>query len=141
MNSTILFIEMLVGLLAVLLYMVEARKAKIRRARALKARALKLRANKIAQLQMMDHTKEYPIVVDTVEKATVYEVAPLTVNEMVGLIEDNVDKLDITHYQTLRVAYGIEKVPFEVNLKDSLQWVCEQLGLTSTIGDESYLIN
>lgn len=64
---------------------------------------------------------------------------PLTSNQLVELIEAYEHMLNQSHIYTLRVAYGLEDVPFNVDLKDSLQWICEQLGLVSNVGDKSYL--
>lgn len=158
MNNVLIIFNVLVSMMALLLYMIEVKEAKIRRE---KVRRAKTKTRVLPTKRV--NTNKYDLVVkDSVEKVvlgspkeeSIREAInripkkdnvistmkkPLTINQMVKLIEANADRLTKSQYYTLQVAYGLIDVPFEVNLKDSLQWVCEQLGLISVVEDESYL--
>lgn len=158
MNNVLIIFNVLVSMMALLLYMIEVKEARIRRE---KVRRAKTKTRVLPTKRV--NTNKYDLVVkDSVEKVVlgspkeesireaINRVAkkdnvistmkkPLTINQMVKLIEANADRLTKSQYYTLQVAYGLIDVPFEVNLKDSLQWVCEQLGLISVVEDESYL--
>ena len=158
MNNVLIIFNVLVSMMALLLYMIEVKEARIRRE---KVRRAKTKTRVLPTKRV--NTNKYDLVVkDSVEKVvlgspkeeSIREVInrvpkkdnvistmkkPLTINQMVKLIEANADRLTKSQYYTLQVAYGLIDVPFEVNLKDSLQWVCEQLGLISVVEDESYL--
>ena len=158
MNNILIIFNVLVSMMALLLYMMEVKEAKIRREKVRRARA----KTKVLPTKRVNTNKYDLVVKDSVEKVVlgspkeesireaINRVSmkdnvistmrkPLTMNQMVRLIEANADRLTKSQYYTLQVAYGLIDVPFEVNLKDSLQWVCEQLGLISVVEDESYL--
>lgn len=158
MNNILIIFNVLVSMMALLLYMMEVKEAKIRREKVRRARA----KTKVLPTKKVNTNKYDLVVKDSVEKVvlgspkeeSIREAInrvpkkdnvistmrkPLTINQMSKLIEANADRLTKSQYYTLQVAYGLIDVPFEVNLKDSLQWVCEQLGLVSIIEDESYL--
>lgn len=158
MNNILIIFNVLVSMMALLLYMMEVKEAKIRREKVRRART----KTKVLPTKKVNTNKYDLIVKDSVEKVVlgspkeesireaINRVAkkdnvistmrkPLTINQMSKLIEANADRLTKSQYYTLQVAYGLIDVPFEVNLKDSLQWVCEQLGLISVVEDESYL--
>ena len=158
MNNILIIFNVLVSMMALLLYMMEVKEAKIRREKVRRART----KTKVLPTKRVNTNKYDLVVKDSVEKVVlgspkeesireaINRVSmkdnvistmrkPLTMNQMVRLIEANADRLTKSQYYTLQVAYGLIDVPFEVNLKDSLQWVCEQLGLVSIIEDESYL--
>ena len=158
MNNILIIFNVLVSMMALLLYMMEVKEAKIRREKVRRART----KTKVLPTKRVNTNKYDLVVKDSVEKVvlgspkeeSIREAInrvpvkdnvisttrkPLTMNQMVKLIEANADRLTKSQYYTLQVAYGLIDVPFEVNLKDSLQWVCEQLGLVSIIEDESYL--
>ena len=158
MNNILIIFNVLVSMMALLLYMMEVKEAKIRREKVRRARA----KTKVLPTKKVNTNKYDLVVKDSVEKVvlgspkeeSIREAInrvpvkdnvistmrkPLTMNQMVKLIEANADRLTKSQYYTLQVAYGLIDVPFEVNLKDSLQWVCEQLGLISVVEDESYL--
>lgn len=158
MNNILIIFNVLVSMMALLLYMMEVKEAKIRREKVRRARA----KTKVLPTKRVNTNKYDLVVKDSVEKVVlgspkeesireaINRVSmkdnvistmrkPLTMNQMVKLIEANADRLTKSQYYTLQVAYGLIDVPFEVNLKDSLQWVCEQLGLISVVEDESYL--
>ena len=157
MNNILIIFNVLVSMMALLLYMMEVKEAKIRREKVRRARA----KTKVLPTKRVNTNKYDLVVKDSVEKVvlgspeesikeSINRVSmkdnvistmkkPLTINQMSKLIEANADRLTKSQYYTLQVAYGLIDVPFEVNLKDSLQWVCEQLGLVSIIEDESYL--
>ena len=157
MNNILIIFNVLVSMMALLLYMMEVKEAKIRREKVRRARA----KTKILPTKRVNTNKYDLVVKDSVEKVVlspkeesikeaINRVSmkdnvistmrkPLTINQMSKLIEANADRLTKSQYYTLQVAYGLIDVPFEVNLKDSLQWVCEQLGLISVVEDESYL--
>lgn len=158
MNNALIIFNVLVSMMALLLYMMEVKEAKIRREKVRRART----KTKVLPKKRVNTNKYDLVVKDSVEKVVlgspkeesireaINRVSmkdnvistmrkPLTMNQMVRLIEANADRLTKSQYYTLQVAYGLIDVPFEVNLKDSLQWVCEQLGLVSIIEDESYL--
>ena len=158
MNNILIIFNVLVSMMALLLYMMEVKEAKIRREKVRRART----KTKVLPTKRVNTNKYDLIVKDSVEKVvlgspkeeSIREAInrvpkkdnvistmrkPLTINQMSKLIEANADRLTKSQYYTLQVAYGLIDVPFEVNLKDSLQWVCEQLGLISVVEDESYL--
>ena len=158
MNNILIIFNVLVSMMALLLYMMEVKEAKIRREKVRRART----KTKVLPTKRVNTNKYDLVVKDSVEKVVlgspkeesireaINRVSmkdnvistmrkPLTMNQMVRLIEANADRLTKSQYYTLQVAYGLIDVPFEVNLKDSLQWVCEQLGLISVVEDESYL--
>lgn len=158
MNNALIIFNVLVSMMALLLYMMEVKEARIRREKVRRART----KTKVLPKKRVNTNKYDLVVKDSVEKVVlgspkeesireaINRVSmkdnvistmkkPLTINQMVKLIEANADRLTKSQYYTLQVAYGLIDVPFEVNLKDSLQWVCEQLGLVSIIEDESYL--
>ena len=158
MNNILIIFNVLVSMMALLLYMMEVKEARIRREKVRRART----KTKVLPKKRVNTNKYDLVVKDSVEKVVlgspkeesireaINRVSmkdnvistmrkPLTMNQMVKLIEANADRLTKSQYYTLQVAYGLIDVPFEVNLKDSLQWVCEQLGLVSIIEDESYL--
>ena len=158
MNNILIIFNVLVSMMALLLYMMEVKEAKIRREKVRRART----KTKVLPTKRVNTNKYDLVVKDSVEKVvlgspkeeSIREAInrvpkkdnvistmrkPLTINQMSKLIEANADRLTKSQYYTLQVAYGLIDVPFEVNLKDSLQWVCEQLGLVSIIEDESYL--
>lgn len=158
MNNILIIFNVLVSMMALLLYMMEVKEAKIRREKVRRART----KTKVLPTKRVNTNKYDLVVKDSVEKVVlgspkeesireaINRVSmkdnvistmkkPLTINQMVKLIEANADRLTKSQYYTLQVAYGLIDVPFEVNLKDSLQWVCEQLGLISVVEDESYL--
>ena len=158
MNNILIIFNVLVSMMALLLYIMEVKEAKIRREKVRKART----KTKVLPTKKVNTNKYDLVVKDSVEKVvlgspkeeSIREAInrvpvkdnvistmrkPLTMNQMVKLIEANADRLTKSQYYTLQVAYGLIDVPFEVNLKDSLQWVCEQLGLISVVEDESYL--
>lgn len=158
MNNILIIFNVLVSMMALLLYMMEVKEAKIRREKVRRARA----KTKVLPTKRVNTNKYDLVVKDSVEKVVlgspkeesikeaINRVSiednvistmrkPLTINQMSKLIEANADRLTKSQYYTLQVAYGLIDVPFEVNLKDSLQWVCEQLGLISVVEDESYL--
>ena len=158
MNNILIIFNVLVSMMALLLYMMEVKEAKIRREKVRRART----KTKVLPTKKVNTNKYDLVVKDSVEKVVlgspkeesireaINRVSmkdnvistmrkPLTINQMSKLIEANADRLTKSQYYTLQVAYGLIDVPFEVNLKDSLQWVCEQLGLVSIIEDESYL--
>ena len=158
MNNALIIFNVLVSMMALLLYMMEVKEAKIRREKVRRART----KTKVLPKKRVNTNKYDLVVKDSVEKVVlgspkeesireaINRVSmkdnvistmrkPLTINQMVKLIEANADRLTKSQYYTLQVAYGLIDVPFEVNLKDSLQWVCEQLGLISVVEDESYL--
>ena len=158
MNNILIIFNVLVSMMALLLYMMEVKEAKIRREKVRRART----KTKVLPIKKVNTNKYDLIVKDSVEKVvlgspkeeSIREAInrvpkkdnvistmrkPLTINQMSKLIEANADRLTKSQYYTLQVAYGLIDVPFEVNLKDSLQWVCEQLGLISVVEDESYL--
>ena len=158
MNNILIIFNVLVSMMALLLYMMEVKEAKIRREKVRRART----KTKVLPTKRVNTNKYDLVVKDSVEKVVlgspkeesireaINRVSmkdnvistmrkPLTINQMVRLIEANADRLTKSQYYTLQVAYGLIDVPFEVNLKDSLQWVCEQLGLISVVEDESYL--
>lgn len=158
MNNILIIFNVLVSMMALLLYMMEVKEAKIRREKVRRARA----KTKVLPTKRVNTNKYDLVVKDSVEKVVlgspkeesireaINRVSmkdnvistmkkPLTINQMAKLIEANADRLTKSQYYTLQVAYGLIDVPFEVNLKDSLQWVCEQLGLISVVDDESYL--
>ena len=158
MNNILIIFNVLVSMMALLLYMMEVKEAKIRREKVRRARA----KTKVLPTKKVNTNKYDLVVKDSVEKVvlgspkeeSIREAInrvpkkdnvistmrkPLTINQMSKLIEANADRLTKSQYYTLQVAYGLIDVPFEVNLKDSLQWVCEQLGLISVIEDEIYL--
>ena len=158
MNNILIIFNVLVSMMALLLYMMEVKEAKIRREKVRRART----KTKVLPKKRVNTNKYDLVVKDSVEKVVlgspkeesireaINRVSmkdnvistmrkPLTMNQMVKLIEANADRLTKSQYYTLQVAYGLIDVPFEVNLKDSLQWVCEQLGLISVVEDESYL--
>ena len=158
MNNILIIFNVLVSMMALLLYMMEVKEAKIRREKVRRART----KTKVLPTKKVNTNKYDLVVKDSVEKVvlgspkeeSIREAVnrvpkkdnvistmrkPLTMNQMVKLIEANADRLTKSQYYTLQVAYGLIDVPFEVNLKDSLQWVCEQLGLISVVEDESYL--
>ena len=158
MNNILIIFNVLVSMMALLLYMMEVKEAKIRREKVRRARA----KTKVLPTKKVNTNKYDLVVKDSVEKVvlgspkeeSIREAVnripkkdnvistmrkPLTINQMSKLIEANADRLTKSQYYTLQVAYGLIDVPFEVNLKDSLQWVCEQLGLISVVEDESYL--
>ena len=158
MNNVLIIFNVLASMMALLLYMMEAKEIRARRE---KVRRAKTKTRVLPTKRV--NTNKYDLVVkDPVEKVVlgspkeesireaINRVSkkdnvistmkkPLTINQMVKLIEANADRLTKSQYYTLQVAYGLIDVPFEVNLKDSLQWVCEQLGLISVVEDESYL--
>ena len=158
MNNVLIIFNVLASMMALLLYMIEAKEIRTRRE---KVRRAKTKTRVLPTKRV--NTNKYDLVVkDSVEKVVlgspkeesireaINRVSkkdnvistmkkPLTINQMVKLIEANADRLTKSQYYTLQVAYGLIDVPFEVNLKDSLQWVCEQLGLISVVEDESYL--
>lgn len=158
MNNVLIIFNVLASMMALLLYMIEAKEIRTRRE---KVRRAKTKTRVLPTKRV--NTNRYDLVVkDSVEKVVlgspkeesireaINRVSkkdnvistmkkPLTINQMVKLIEANADRLTKSQYYTLQVAYGLIDVPFEVNLKDSLQWVCEQLGLISVVEDESYL--
>lgn len=157
MNNILIIFNVLVSMMALLLYMMEVKEAKIRREKV-RART----KTKVLPTKKVNTNKYDLVVKDSVEKVvlgspkeeSIREAInrvpkkdnvistmkkPLTINQMAKLIEANADRLTKSQYYTLQVAYGLIDVPFEVNLKDSLQWVCEQLGLISVVEDESYL--
>ena len=158
MNNILIIFNVLVSMMALLLYMMEVKEAKIRREKVRRART----KTKVLLTKRVNTNKYDLVVKDSVEKVvlgspkeeSIREAInrvpkkdnvistmrkPLTINQMSKLIEANADRLTKSQYYTLQVAYGLIDVPFEVNLKDSLQWVCEQLGLISVVEDESYL--
>ena len=158
MNNALIIFNVLVSMMALLLYMMEVKEAKIRREKVRRART----KTKVLPKKRVNTNKYDLVVKDSVEKVVlgspkeesireaINRVSmkdnvistmkkPLTINQMVKLIEANADRLTKSQYYTLQVAYGLIDVPFEVNLKDSLQWACEQLGLISVVEDESYL--
>lgn len=158
MNNILIIFNVLVSMMALLLYMMEVKEAKIRREKVRRART----KTKVLPTKRVNTNKYDLVVKDSVEKVvlgspkeeSIREAInrvpkkdnvistmrkPLTINQMAKLIEANADRLTKSQYYTLQVAYGLIDVPFEVNLKDSLQWVCEQLGLISVVEDESYL--
>lgn len=158
MNNVLIIFNVLVSMMALLLYMIEVKEARIRREKVRRART----KTKVLPTKRVNTNKYDLVVKDSVEKVvlgspkeeSIREAInrvpkkdnvistmkkPLTINQMVKLIEANADRLTKSQYYTLQVAYGLIDVPFEVNLKDSLQWVCEQLGLISVVEDESYL--
>ena len=157
MNNILIIFNVLVSMMALLLYMMEVKEAKIRREKVRRART----KTKVLPTKRVNTNKYDLVVKDSVEKVVlspkeesikeaINRVSmkdnvisttrkPLTINQMSKLIEANADRLTKSQYYTLQVAYGLIDVPFEVNLKDSLQWVCEQLGLISVVEDESYL--
>ena len=158
MNNILIIFNVLVSMMALLLYMMEVKEAKIRREKVRRART----KTKVLPTKRVNTNKYDLVVKDSVEKVvlgspkeeSIREAInrvpkkdnvistmrkPLTINQMSKLIEANADRLTKSQYYTLQVAYGFIDVPFEVNLKDSLQWVCEQLGLISVVEDESYL--
>ena len=158
MNNILIIFNVLVSMMALLLYMMEVKEAKIRREKVRRART----KTKVLPTKKVNTNKYDLVVKDSVEKVvlgspkeeSIREAInrvpkkdnvistmrkPLTINQMSKLIEANSDRLTKSQYYTLQVAYGLIDVPFEVNLKDSLQWVCEQLGLISVVEDESYL--
>lgn len=158
MNNVLIIFNVLVSMMALLLYMVEAKEARIRREKIRRARA----KTRVLPTKRVNTNKYDLVVKDSVEKVVLESPKeesireainraskkdnvistikkPLTINQMVRLIEANADRLTKSQYYTLQVAYGLIDVPFEVNLKDSLQWVCEQLGLISVVEDKSYL--
>lgn len=158
MNNILIIFNVLVSMMALLLYMMEVKEAKIRREKVRRART----KTKVLPTKKVNSNKYDLVVKDSVEKVVlgspkeesireaINRVSvkdnvistmkkPLTINQMAKLIEANADRLTKSQYYTLQVAYGLIDVPFEVNLKDSLQWVCEQLGLISVVEDESYL--
>ena len=158
MNNILIIFNVLVSMMALLLYMMEVKEAKIRREKVRRART----KTKVLPTKKVNTNKYDLVVKDSVEKVvlgspkeeSIREAInrvpkkdnvistmrkPLTINQMSKLIEANADRLTKSQYYTLQVAYGLIDVPFEVNLKDSLQWVCEQLGLISVVEDESYL--
>ena len=158
MNNALIIFNVLVSMMALLLYMMEVKEAKIRREKVRRART----KTKVLPTKKVNTNKYDLVVKDSVEKVvlgspkeeSIREAVnrvpkkdnvistmrkPLTINQMSKLIEANADRLTKSQYYTLQVAYGLIDVPFEVNLKDSLQWVCEQLGLISVVEDESYL--
>ena len=158
MNNALIIFNVLVSMMALLLYMMEVKEARIRREKVRRART----KTKVLPKKRVNTNKYDLVVKDSVKKVVlgspkeesireaINRVSmkdnvistmrkPLTMNQMVRLIEANADRLTKSQYYTLQVAYGLIDVPFEVNLKDSLQWVCEQLGLVSIIEDESYL--
>ena len=158
MNNALIIFNVLVSMMALLLYMMEVKEAKIRREKVRRART----KTKVLPTKKVNTNKYDLVVKDSVEKVvlgspkeeSIREAInrvpkkdnvistmrkPLTINQMSKLIEANADRLTKSQYYTLQVAYGLIDVPFEVNLKDSLQWVCEQLGLISVVEDESYL--
>ena len=158
MNNALIIFNVLVSMMALLLYMMEVKEAKIRREKVRRART----KTKVLPKKRVNTNKYDLVVKDSVEKVVlgspkeesireaINRVSmkdnvistmkkPLTINQMVKLIEANADRLTKSQYYTLQVAYGLIDVSFEVNLKDSLQWVCEQLGLISVVEDESYL--
>lgn len=158
MNNALIIFNVLVSMMALLLYMMEVKEAKIRREKVRRART----KTKVLPKKRVNTNKYDLVVKDSVEKVVlgspkeesireaINRVSmkdnvistmrkPLTINQMSKLIEANADRLTKSQYYTLQVAYGLIDVPFEVNLKDSLQWVCEQLGLISVVEDESYL--
>lgn len=159
MNNVLLIIfNVLASMMALLLYIMEAKEARRRREKVRRARA----KTRVLPTKRVNTNKYNLVVKDSVEKVVlgspkeenireaINRVSmkdnvistmkkPLTINQMVKLIEANADRLTKSQYYTLQVAYGLIDVPFEVNLKDSLQWVCEQLGLISVVEDESYL--
>ena len=158
MNNILIIFNVLVSMMALLLYMMEVKEAKIRREKVRRART----KTKVLPTKKVNTNKYDLVVKDSVEKVVlgspkeesireaINRVSmkdnvistmrkPLTMTQMVKLIEANADRLTKSQYYTLQVAYGLIDVPFEVNLKDSLQWVCEQLGLISVVEDESYL--
>lgn len=158
MNNILIIFNVLVSMMALLLYMMEVKEAKIRREKVRRART----KTKVLSTKKVNTNKYDLVVKDSVEKVvlgspkeeSIREAInrvpkkdnvistmrkPLTINQMSKLIEANADRLTKSQYYTLQVAYGLIDVPFEVNLKDSLQWVCEQLGLISVVEDESYL--
>ena len=158
MNNILIIFNVLVSMMALLLYMMEVKEAKIRREKVRRART----KTKVLSTKKVNTNKYDLVVKDSVEKVvlgspkeeSIREAVnrvpkkdnvistmrkPLTINQMSKLIEANADRLTKSQYYTLQVAYGLIDVPFEVNLKDSLQWVCEQLGLISVVEDESYL--
>ena len=158
MNNILIIFNVLVSMMALLLYMMEVKEAKIRREKVRRART----KTKVLPTKRVNTNKYDLVVKDSVEKVvlgspkeeSIREAInrvpkkdnvistmrkPLTMNQMVKLIEANADRLTKSQYYTLQVAYGLIDVPFEVNLKDSLQWVCEQLDLISVVEDESYL--
>lgn len=158
MNNILIIFNVLVSMMALLLYMMEVKEARIRREKVRRART----KTKVLPKKRVNTNKYDLVVKDSVEKVVlgspkeesireaINRVSmkdnvistmrkPLTMNQMVRLIEANADRLTKSQYYTLQVAYGLIDVPFEVNLKDSLQWVCEQLGLISVVEDESYL--
>lgn len=158
MNNILIIFNVLVSMMALLLYMMEVKEAKIRREKVRRART----KTKVLPTKRVNTNKYDLVVKDSVEKVvlgspkeeSIREAInripkkdnvistmrkPLTINQMSKLIEANADRLTKSQYYTLQVAYGLIDVPFEVNLKDSLQWVCEQLGLISVVEDESYL--
>lgn len=158
MNNVLIIFNVLASMMALLLYIMEAKEIRTRRE---KVRRAKTKTRVLPTKKI--NTNKYDLVVkDSVEKVVlgspkeesireaINRVSkkdnvistmkkPLTINQMVKLIEANADRLTKSQYYTLQVAYGLIDVPFEVNLKDSLQWVCEQLGLISVVEDESYL--
>ena len=158
MNNILIIFNVLVSMMALLLYMMEVKEAKIRREKVRRART----KTKVLPTKKVNTNKYDLVVKDSVEQVvlgspkeeSIREAInripkkdnvistmrkPLTINQMSQLIEANADRLTKSQYYTLQVAYGLIDVPFEVNLKDSLQWVCEQLGLISVVEDESYL--
>ena len=158
MNNILIIFNVLVSMMALLLYMMEVKEAKIRREKVRRART----KTKVLPTKRVNTNKYDLVVKDSVEKVvlgspkeeSIKEAInrvpkkdnvistmrkPLTINQMSKSIEANADRLTKSQYYTLQVAYGLIDVPFEVKLKDSLQWVCEQLGLISVVEDESYL--
>ena len=158
MNNVLIIFNVLASMMALLLYMMEVKEARIRREKVRRAKT----KTKVLPTKRVNTNKYDLVVKDSVEKVVlgspkedsireaINRVSmkdnvistmkkPLTINQMVKLIEANANRLTKSQYYTLQVAYGLIDVPFEVNLKDSLQWVCEQLGLISVVEDESYL--
>ena len=158
MNNALIIFNVLVSMMALLLYMMEVKEAKIRREKVRRART----KTKVLPKKRVNTNKYDLVVKDSVEKVVlgspkeesireaINRVSmkdnvistmkkPLTINQIVKLIEANADRLNKSQYYIFQIAYGLIDVPFEVNLKDSLQWVCEQLGLISVVEDESYL--
>ena len=156
MNNILIIFNVLVSMMALLLYMMEVKEAKIRREKVRRARTKTkvLPTKKVNKYDLVVKDSVEKVVLGSPKEESIREAInrvpkkdnvistmrkPLTINQMSKLIEANADRLTKSQYYTLQVAYGLIDVPFEVNLKDSLQWVCEQLGLISVVEDESYL--
>ena len=126
MNNILIIFNVLVSMMALLLYMMEVKEAKIRREKVRRART----KTKVLPTKKVNTNKYDLVVKDSVEKVvlgspkeeSIREAInrvpvkdnvistmrkPLTINQMSKLIEANADRLTKSQYYTLQVAYGL----------------------------------